>query len=151
MCGALHDTSSHCSNLSTLFYFFLNLHRSLTSVLLVTNIFATRRAWRWFSDMFETYVYVSFLVRNEVVWSNILKGIRTTSLSDARLFVIQANQHLQWGKKFMSLSTVIVLFSGLWDIRLLSIRNDIGIFPMQPACKARCRIPNTNVHTLFLF
>ena len=55
-----------------------------------------------------------------------------TSVSDVRLFVIQANQDLQKGKKFPLLCTVIVLRSGLWDIGLLSILDDIAIFAMQP-------------------
>jgi hypothetical protein len=149
LCGALHDTTIQYSYLSTLFHF-SNLHRSVTSVLLVTNFFPpTHWTWRWFSDMFETYV--TFLARNEAVWSNLLKGIRTTSLSDVRLFVIQANQDLQWGKKFLSLSTVIILCSGLWDTGLLSIRDDMVIFPMQPAGRANYRFPNTNMHTLKLF
>jgi hypothetical protein len=90
--------------------------------------------------MLETYV--TFLARNEVAWSNLLKGIGTTSLSDVRLFVIQDNQDLQWGKKFLSLSTVIVLCSGLWDTGLLSIRDKIAIFP-----RASYRILNTKIYT----
>lgn len=134
--------------MSTLFNFF-NLHWSVTSVLLATNFFATHRAWRRFSYMFE--IYVTFLARKEVVWSNILKGIRKMSLSDARLFVIQANQDLQWGKKFLSLSTVIVLCSGLWDTGLLSTHDDIAIFLMQPAGRESYRIPNTKIYTQYTY
>jgi hypothetical protein len=86
----------------------------MTSVLLVTDLFAAQGTWRWFSDMFETYV--TFLVRNEAVWSNLLKGIRMTSVSDVALFVIQTNYDLQWGKKFPFLCTLIVLRCGSGNI-----------------------------------